>query len=223
MTQARIAWGRTRRFASVLLLAVLTVSAGLAAPASAAPQIGLSADGQTWSATLPAPLFDAADLWVPGDMRTASFYVRNQAADSGTLSVTAVVGDPDKLLDHRDVALQVRRDSGPWVSLPAGTTARPFGDQALAAAAQARIDIRAELLPSSPNRSQTTALHLDFRVGLTERAHQAAAPTGHGGGLLPETGGVPFRVLAIGLALVAAGVLTQFFLLISERREDRDD
>jgi hypothetical protein len=208
---------------AVALLAALLL--GLPAASYAGSRIGLSTDGRTWSATLARPLFDPAVLWVPGDVRTSTFYVRNQAGDAGRLSIAAFTPDPDSLLRRDDIEIEVRRDGGSWIPLPADGRDFRFARGVLVPAATTRIDVRVAFAPSSPNRSQTSTLALRFRVLLVEIGAQVADPggNGHHGGLLPNTGGVSFWVLAFGVAALAFGCSSLITLRLTARREDRDD
>ena len=187
----------------VLVLVLLLL--GQAGPARADSELGVSADGSTWSFVLSGPLFDPAERWVPGDVRSSTFYVRNQASEAGTLAIEATAVDPDHLVAHDDITLDVRRDGGPWEPLPAD--GRPHGlvRPDLAAAAGARIEVRAGFTPASTNRSQASRLRLDLRVVLTEAAAVAGPSEPEPGGLLPDTGGVELAVLVTGGGLVLIG------------------
>ncbi|MFL6156054.1 MAG: hypothetical protein ACJ72D_08190, partial [Marmoricola sp.] len=179
----------------------------------------------SWSASLPAPLFDPAERWVPGDIRTATFWVRNQASDAGTLTLQATVHDLDGLIARDDVSLMIRRDGGAWVPLPPDVVSRPFGDRTLPAAASTRIDLRAELVAPSPNRSQVSTVLFDLAVGLSETS-SVSGPSGGATdhpGLLPDTGGVPLGILLAGAVLLALGLLILIPLRRRAPRKDRDD
>jgi len=68
----------TRRLALRVVLCGACLVAP-AAPARAADELGSSTDGRTWVSSLATPLFAPSFRWVPSDVETASFYVRNQA------------------------------------------------------------------------------------------------------------------------------------------------
>jgi hypothetical protein len=210
------------RFVGVLALVCSVVLIG--SPARADSLIGVSPDGRTWSASLPSPLFDAAERWVPGDVRSASFYVRNQAGDTGLLSLEAVTLDGDSLLQRDDIELEVRRDNGAWTRLPADGRSHRFPHAVLAPKVRTRIEVRADFLPSSPNRSQSSSLALHFTIGLVESTNQVADPNGslghHHGGVLPNTGGVAFWVLALAVVLLLCGGTFLIALRLTARRED---
>ena len=90
---------------SVAVLAALVAASLLVlSPARAEGELALSSDGVTWTGSLRTPLFDAAERWVPGDERTASFWVANRAAGRAEVSIVATDGnacDPFPAADWR--------------------------------------------------------------------------------------------------------------------------
>lgn len=191
---------------ALIVGAAVLAAFGPAPPALAQSRIQVSADARTWSADLSAPVFDPSVRWIPGDVRSGTFYVRNQAAGDGTLAVAARVLDRDALVRNGDVALQIRRDNGSWTSLPADDRGHQLTRPGLAPGQTARIDIKVVFAPASPNRSQASRLHLDFRVLLVEATDVAGPLDGGGaGGLLPDTGGVTLAVLLAGACCTVAG------------------
>jgi hypothetical protein len=73
-------------------LAVAVIAVGMllwpASTASAAGVVELSNDGSSWSGSLSAPLFASTPQLVPMGSQSASFWVRNSAADDGYLRLT---------------------------------------------------------------------------------------------------------------------------------------
>ena len=195
--------------------AALLLGAG-ASPAAAADQIGLSRDGRSWSSTLGTPVFDPAVRWVPGDVRQARFYVRNQAAQSGLLSLQIDVRDPDSLLAGDDVRLQVRRDSGAWTPVRADGRSVLVGGAQLAPATSTRVEVRATFVAGSPNPSQRTELELGFSVALVEQNSDVEPP----GGFLPQTGGIALVWVRVGFGLLALGAGILIALRRTHRRKD---
>lgn len=185
--------------APVLLLGLVVT------PARAEDRLGVSADGSTWTTVLAGPLFDPSERWVPGDVRSSTFYVRNQAAEGGTLAIEATAVDLDALVAHDDITLELRRDGGAWEPLPADGRPHGLARPGLPASADARIDVRASFTPTSPNRSQTSQLQLDLRVLLTEATEVAGPSDDEPGGLLPDTGGVELAVLVAGVGFILIG------------------
>lgn len=66
------------------LAVVVLLGTGSARPAQT---VSYSYDGETWGSTLPTPLFDKDDRWVPGDRRVTTFHVFNDTDNGGRLQV----------------------------------------------------------------------------------------------------------------------------------------
>lgn len=158
---------------SVLAFALLAVPA---APASAADEIGLSRDGQTWSSTLTDPLFDSGVTWVPGDVRRVSFWVRNRASTSAVISAT-VLAAGDRLISDEHVVLRARTN-GAWIPLKNGKTSRQLTDATISAGGKVKVTLEAAFDPASTNVSQTQSTHLTLGVRLTEAASAVSSDAG---------------------------------------------
>jgi hypothetical protein len=76
------------RFAITSGLAALLVLSSATPALAAGGELELSADGTTFSATAPGPLFDSLDRLVPRDTRESSIWVRNTAATDANLRIT---------------------------------------------------------------------------------------------------------------------------------------
>ncbi len=207
----------TRSVAGLAAMLVLVLGAA-APPAQAADELGLSPDGRTWSAGLPGPLFDPKVRWVPGDARRADFYVRNQAADGGTLTVAVQTQDPDRLLGAKDIRLSARVGSDGWVDLAPGGQAFRLNDATLPADAIRKVTVKARFDPTSGNRSQRKSVALSFRVTLVDAASDpnpdpdVSDETGEPSDL-PDAGAP-----AVGWFLVAGGVAIGVGLALIKRR-----
>lgn len=207
---------------SVVRMVALALLAALFAAPTAAwadQETVVSKDGVTWAGSLKAPLFDPAALWVPGDTRVATFQVGNRAADAADVAVVARADDLDELIARGDVDLAFRSGSGSWQPIAADGRAHPLTGLVLGAGENAEISVRAQFLATSPNRSQSRTLPLDFQVVLS-RSASASPPDVGGHGLLPDTGGVDLRYLVLGLLLAGLGSLT---ILIAARRKEESD
>lgn len=176
-----------RRLAGALA-AALALAASSASPAVAANEIALSNDGQHWSRTLDRPLFDPAVRWVPGDSRTAAFYVRNDAPSAGELAIAVRSDDPDRPLVDDHVGIQARAGSGPWVALSAAGSLHRLAVGAIPAGARIRLEVRASFDALAPNDTQLDRAALTFVVGLSE------ALTGGGNDTDGDTAGGPTPV-----------------------------
>ncbi|MDP3967964.1 MAG: hypothetical protein Q8Q02_06755 [Nocardioides sp.] len=182
--------------------------------AAAADEIGLSPDGVQWGDQL-APLFDGTVRWVPGDVRTASFHVRNQAADAVRLAIAVETIGAARLLDGHAVSLSARSGAGRWVHLHQVGQRFSINDAAIPAGEQTRVQVRAAFAPSSTNRSQRDSVALRFRVVPSEAtADDSRGPEGAPdkdgddptAGLLPDTGAPAFGwLLLLAATLLGAG------------------
>lgn len=172
-------------------------------PASAAPAVGLSRDGVTYSSSLEAPLFDPDIRWVPGDSRTESFFVRNLAADDADLSIDVLGVSVDSLMQTGDLTVSARGADGTWRDVSAPGTHRLVSAVDLATGRAARVDVKVDLSSGSTNVSQVRRLALDVRVLLSQ---DLGTPPDDLFGALPDTGAPAPWSLVAGLALVAGGI-----------------
>ena len=204
---------------AALALAAALTGAGPAAPASAAGELGLSPDGVTWSTALPGPIFDPAFRWVPGDVETGVFYIRNQSSEAGVLDLTMLGGQVTDLIDTGDLTVETRVGAGAFTAVETAGPHLLVEAAPVPAGGVRRIAVRVSFDPASTNESQDMALDLRFQVRLSQDSSVAAPtdPSGDGdggddvagpGGDLPATGsGVhPWMFLVSGLS-IALGVL----------------
>ncbi|SKB09926.1 hypothetical protein [Aeromicrobium choanae] len=213
-----------RRLLTVAL-AVGLLLAGVA-PATASDEIGLSSDGVNWVDDLTVPLFDADLRWVPGDSRTVTFYVRNQAESDGELTVTVRANDPDGLLTADHVTLRARAN-GTWFTLRNGEPSDDLTAASIGAGGIVPVDLQATFSPGSSNASQRDASDVTLELRLTgvldavdgtgdapgTDGAPAAGDSDDLTGWLPQTGApasllvlwLAVLVTAVGIAFVAAG------------------
>lgn len=203
--------------------ALVLLLAATAPPAVAADEVGLSLDGETWHASLTEPLFDPDVAWVPGDSRTVSFLVRNQATTDASVRVTVRAPDRDDLLADDHLLLHARA-GGAWVPLRNGQPSDRL-TAALERADTVRVDLRATFDPRSTNASQTSVLAPEIEITLAEAVTGRPgddAPGPEHSGWLPDTGsGTPARLAWLAGGLVAAGAL--LLRTATRRREGMDD
>lgn len=218
---------------SWLVAALLSTMAalGLAAPASAAGELQLSADGVTWGASLPAPLFDPAFRWVPGDSETRSFYVRNNAAEDGVLNLFMLPAQFGDLMTSGDLSVSAQVDGGTWVSASTADNTHVLIDNAtVPSGAVVKVNVRIDFASTSTNATQDRLVGLAFDVSLTQGALVLAPTTGGGGhghggvsapGSLPNTGNdVSPLTIIFGALLLAVGAGLALF---GQRREARKE
>lgn len=169
----------------VRILGALAVVVGVlgfgTGSATAAGEIGLSTDGVHWSSTLPGPLFAPGFVWVPGDTKTATFYVRNQATDAAVLDLTMVTGPVETLIDTGDLTVGASVDGGPFTNASTAGSHLLVDQVPVAVGAVEKIDVRVTFDPAATNESQTRQLDLHFTVGLSQDT-AVSPPTGGNGG-----------------------------------------
>jgi len=188
---------RTWQWSVVAAVPVLAILLGPAAVAGRPGVVAVSTDGVHWSSGLATPLFDSQARWVPGDRRTATFFVRNGGPSAATLrlQVRAVA---DELVETRDLRFAARSDGGSWTALPQDEASAVLRVAPLPTGEQSRIDVRAAFDPASTNRSQQLSSELWFVVRLTDARTEQ--------GDLPATGApVVAPVLLLAGALIGAG------------------
>ncbi len=194
----------TPRLRATVLGLVLGVAAALVtavAPATADARGGavlVSPDGSTWSADLPAPLFDPAVRWVPGDSRTSSFYVENRGSTPAEVGLQVSAQDGDALLGPGYVDLRARVAGGPWT--PVGESVGPPLDSiAIGVGESRRVDVRAGLRAAADNLTRTSVVALTFVVRLSEKVPPATT--------IPDTGAPGLRGPLLVAALCLGGGL----------------
>jgi hypothetical protein len=201
-----------RRSFLLVAAALLTLSV---APAHAAGELELSRDGVTWATDLVEPLFDSSVRWVPGDVRAESFFVRNDSAQSGRLSIDIMGSPVHTLLDTGDLDIDARGAGGAWVSVSTPGTHRLLSQGQVPAGDARRVDVTVHFDAASTNESQLKSVELAFRVGLVQDTldeSDGSKDAGEGDdtndatGLLPDAGGPPLWWALCGLMMLGLGV-----------------
>ena len=94
----------------------------VAAPATAhGDALQVSADGRHWHSALSEPLFDPRVRWVPGDVRSTRFWVRNRAEEAGALRVQVIRAGRVTLIDADALVVSAQAGTEPWRRIAAGT------------------------------------------------------------------------------------------------------
>lgn len=194
------------------LLAGFVVALSMAAPASAANELGVSNDGTTWSSSLPNPLFDNDIRWVPGNSRNATFYVRNQSADYGNLTIDILGDHAGTLLDLGDLHIAANGGGGTSTPVSDGAEHRLLMASGIPSGGIVPINITVDFDDTSANESQLLSTDLNFRVALS-----------HGGslndnvsGALPNTGAPEITwIIVIGSIFLGTGIAA-----VSRRRQN---
>ena len=196
-----------------LLLAFGLVLVG-APPASAADEIGLSRNGVTFSASLSDSLFDPAFIWVPGDIESETFYVRNQGDATARLTMDILGEQVSDLIASGDLRVTAAGGGNE-------TTVSDAAEHRLLTIPNVEVD---QIVPitvtvafdeASTNETQLLSSDLTFRINLK----QTSAVLGEGAeedddGLLPDTGAqAPLWLAALAAIGIGSGAA-----LISRRR-----
>lgn len=154
-----------RRIAFILAGCAVLVAAP---PAHAEDEIGLSTDGVHWTPSLTEPLFDPEVQWVPGDVRTARFFVRNERPDKGDLTVSIDRVVRDDLLDTGWLAISARAGTQPFTTVTAGGTFELVEQDRLGSGVALPVEVRVAMADSAPNRTMVLGTDLDLTVTLTD-------------------------------------------------------
>ncbi len=248
MTTLRVSRCGRALTALVVAACLLLVSGSVAASASASDSdsvqvtpkaLQLSLDGVTWTDSISTPLFDPRVRWVPGDVRTAEFFVRNSKPELGDLSVVLDRPMTEALYDTGSLSIAVRVGAGVWSEVEAGDR-RVLVDEASVDPADAlSVQLRASMDFDAPNQTMVLDTDLDLTLRLTQDGVVADAtsdggshgvspdetPTGQDTsndttrGDLPDTGSSlrPW-ILPLALLLLGAGAV-----LVARRTDDEED
>ncbi|VXB40017.1 LPXTG cell wall anchor domain-containing protein [Aeromicrobium sp. 9AM] len=185
----------------------------LAGPASAADEIGLSRNGVTFASSLSGSLFDPAFTWVPGDVESETFYVRNQGGDTARLTVDIVGEQVSDLIESGD--LKVTASSGSQAK-----TVSSAGDHRLLNIPDVEADqivpvtVTVAFEDASTNETQLLSSDLTFRINLKQTSTVLGEDDNDDNGPLPDTGAPGLWIFGLGSVLLGTGVA-----IVSRRRE----
>lgn len=190
-----------RAFAVVVAVAVGVPALATAMSSPVGVGLTLSADGKNWTEELAAPLFSPDTVWVPGDVRSTSFFVANHGPTAAQVRV-ALRTSADGLVEPGDVFLDARLVGGRWQRLDSSEDAAVLSELVAVPTDDSRkIDLRATFRPEATNRSQSAEVKLAFVVELSEALTPPVAEE------LPGTGAPRLWLPgAVGLFFVAIGV-----------------
>ena len=178
------------------------VGLGRAAVAADAgpPGVGLSLDGRTWTRETLTPLFDPGLRWVPGEVRAATFHVRNESSAAVTARVQVRVGPGAAALDE-DLSVRTRLAGAGWTPGPRSAPLR------LGAGDVVPVDVEVAFAAASTNDTQGARTPLDVRVTLTGDLEDPGAQQAPPGELAPTGAGVlGLLVLAVSAVVTGAGL-----------------
>lgn len=188
------------------LVAAVTMILMTPVAANAADELGLSRDGVTYADNLSGPLFDASVRWVPGDSRTATFYVRNQGGTQARLTVDLLGDHTGELLDSGDLHVTAIADGRSGV-VSDGAERRLLTLPGIEDQQVVPVTVTVDFDLSSPNATQLLSTDLRFRVAL----EQTSAVIGED---LPDTGArIPWWLAVLAAVCIGGGTA-----LIARRR-----
>lgn len=170
------------RITPFLLALGVPILLATASPAYADDELGFSSDGSVWVESLTGPLFDPGVRWVPGDVRTASFFVRNQAVERGDLRVDVERTVRDDLLETSYLEISARADGQTWSSVTGVGSQELLAADDLQSGRPVKVEVRVTLDDDAPNETMVLGTDLDFRVTLTQSEIVAEAGGGQGDG-----------------------------------------
>lgn len=216
------------RLVTVVVAAIVVL---VPSAASAADEIGLSRDGVSFTPALAAPLFSSSTRWVPGDVRTERFFVRNNTNAAAVLDVDLRSEPLGELIASGDIRIEATAAGGR--SIPATARGLVLLGTPVAAGSAVPVDVTVSFDAASTNETQNLSSQLVFGVRLTDPrgsvvdgdgvgtdSNGAVGNSGtgigtgsgdnggRGWGLLPNTGAaVSLWLLIIGATAVAAGAI----------------
>lgn len=182
--------GRTTALLPLLPLAVagplgtVLLLAGAASAAEPGHELGLSADAVHWGDRLDAPLFAPTLSWVPGDERTAVFYVRNQSDEPADLTVAVtrtVPASGGDLGATGFLRVGARVGTAPWTDTVRGGTVDLAQRLDLGAGRVVPVTVRVALDAAAPNDTRVEADRLAFDLTLVPAVVRTGEGTGGGG------------------------------------------
>ncbi|MGV8884214.1 MAG: hypothetical protein ACOH1T_01320 [Microbacteriaceae bacterium] len=174
-----------RPLASALggLLAValgLGLSVVVAAPALAADEIRVSADGATWSSSYPGTLFGSQIRIVPGASEVSTFYVRNSSPRDGYLRISLRNVDTSDPLyaDSLSVSASIPGNGGRPQPLSAANSCIVLLDgPKLAAGATVPVSTVVALANLVDQQSQGSSATFSVHVALSDVLPGVLSPT----------------------------------------------
>lgn len=216
--------------------AFLLLSVGYAVPASAADEVLVSNTGADFSRNLSQPLFDPALRWVPGDVRSATFFVKNNGDDPAALTLSVLDDEAGRLLESGALDLRVSSGRTRWSTDPTSAGRGRKSRTVLGRGGSLPVTVRVAFNPRAANPTQALTSELRIRIGLTQTGRYGVDPgtspgdTTNGtdrdpraatpGGLLPGTGapaGLSWLLL-LGSILLGTG-----FALVARRTHNDGD
>jgi len=152
-----------------VVVAMVAVLSMLGAPSTAAPKtwskLLLSRDGHTWSRTLKTPLFPKRVVWVPGDVDTRKFYIRNKSGGRARLGIVIRLNDKSKMVKAHQLQLLVKVGTARWVEV--ARSGQQLVKVGMSSGAIKRVLVRVRLRSTANNSTMRKREPFSFTVRLT--------------------------------------------------------
>lgn len=181
-------------------------------PAPGEDRLLVSRDGAHWSNELESPVFADHLQWVPGDVRTATFYVQNHGGTDARLSVRTDRMPTSNELQEPELLVEARADGGAWKQIPMRTDAAEEASVGLGIAESAdrvessQIEVRASFSEAAANQTQRQSAQLAFTVileGSVISRNPVPGTVASTGGSNPVwVGAVAAAALGVGAAMI---------------------
>jgi len=124
------------------------------------------------------------------------------------MTIDVVTRDRDQVTGNDDLEIAAWVASGAWQTVERGGATETLLDELVPRGDRRRVDVRIQLVATSPNHSQGDVLRLSLVVMLVQDVARGATggdgDDGPSAGFLPDTGS-PVGLAALGLAAVLIG------------------
>lgn len=228
------------RVAGIVCLMMLALFLGMApSVADAEEQLLLSYDGEQFTGALEKPVFEEAEVIVPGASVTQPIWVRNDSPDPAALTISSLTGQAhSQLTQYLSLRFTSDEVDTGWISLghPDGAVPILSGLQ-LSPGEQLRLDVALRLSHQAPNETRRQHASFDFRFFLKgDHVEDTSDTVGagpepvdlpgvsageQGKGSLASTGAGNAGLLAsVGAAVLIAGFI---IAAVARKRKDTGD
>jgi LPXTG-motif cell wall-anchored protein len=143
--------------------------------------------------------------WVPGDVRTATVYVKNNDDLRGLLDVDLLGDHVGDLLDSGDIHVTASAGNGTSGVASDGSERRILSNATVDGGDVIPVAVTVSFDFSSPNATQLRSTDIRLRFTLTQNEFPSA---GDGNGELPDTGaGISLWMILLGGSAVIIGAV----------------
>lgn len=182
----------------MLVIAVVGMSIAIATPTRDTAGISLSGDGISWGTSLSRPVFEESTRWVPGDVRTAEFFIRSDAPTPGRLEVDLLTQAQGEMTGKRALQIEARIADGAWQPATDFGRVGLFVDS-VEPGAKVRVEVRVGFSPKATNRTKRLQVSVHSQISLQPTRARRESALGYRA-LSSSGGGSP---VAAGFTLAA--------------------